>query len=92
MTDKTYNILKRIFTTLILVSGVMIGIDKIWAVPMLTPIAGTISVIAYAGLEYLQGESNKFFTSHDIVEMGHITFLNPELHKEEEEEDPAWKL
>ena len=86
MSDKTYNILKKIFSILPLVATFVIGLGKIWNFAWTTNVAGTISLLATLGLGVLQVLSNKYFNEHDIVPMGHITITNPELHEGEDEE------
>lgn len=92
MKDKTYDFCKKLFSTLPLVATFVISIGKIWGFEWAEAVAGTIAAVATLGLGWLQIQSNKFFTDHDIVEMGHITFLNPELHENEEEEQEPWQL
>ena len=81
-----YDFLKKLFSVLPLVATFVIGLGKIWGFSWSTSVAGTISLIATLGLEILQVFSNRYFQEHDIVDTGHITFINPELHEDEETE------
>ena len=87
MKDKTYDILKKIFSIFPLISVAILKLGEVWGWPWSTNVATTLGIVATLGLGILQIMSNKYFQEHDIVEMGHITFLNPELHENEEETD-----
>ncbi len=82
MNDKTYKTFKLIASALPLVSTFIIALGKTWGFGWADSVSATISALATFFLGLLQLESNKYFAEHDIVKTGHITFLNPELHKD----------
>ena len=81
MNDKTYDLLSdwaRIYLPAI--AAAYVGVAEIWGLPYAAQISGTIGVAITLMGAFLKKKSKEYFNT------GSITFLNPELHEEDEEE------
>ena len=68
MSNKTYDILKTIFSCLPFVSSFILLLKDTWGIPYAEPIAITLGGVSTLGLAILSEISKQFFNEHTIIE------------------------
>ena len=68
MTNRTYDVLKVIFSSMPLVASFVLLLRDAWGIPYAEPIAITIGGLSTLGLGILAEVSKEFFKNKEIVE------------------------